>query len=118
MAQSEPPDNTASSSPLPRRAVLYTYAAQTAGHARQEQEEVLRLYAGTHGFTIADVYSDTGERPARDRLVTDAQADMFDAVLITDRSRLARDDEDYDRIRDVLTEVSVRLIVLSDEEQL
>ena len=116
MAQSEPPENTAASPPLPRRAVLYTYAARTASHARQE--EALRLYAGTHGFTIADVYSDTGERSARERLVTDAQADMCDAVLITERNCLARDAEDYDRIRDVLTEVSVRLIVLSDEEQL
>lgn len=118
MVQWEPHDSTVAAPPLPRRAVLYTCASNALSRGRQEAE--LRRFADTHGFIVGDVYGDNGDnrdRSSRVHLIADAQADLFDVVIIAHRGCLASDDREYDHVRDALTEIGVRLIVTAEEKQ-
>ncbi len=109
-----PPDHTVDMPPIPNRAALYL----GAGDADEDQdawEGALRRYAGTVGLDVVAVYRDTGEEGLA-RLVEDARADLFDAVVVADRDDIASDATGHDggRLRDLLTEVSVRLLVAGD----
>jgi DNA invertase Pin-like site-specific DNA recombinase len=115
MVQWEPHDSTVAAPPLPRRAVLYTCASDALGQDRQEAE--LRHFADTRGFIVGNVYGDNGGRSSREHLIADAQADLFDVVIVADRGCLAVDSRDYDHVRDALTEIGVRLIVTAEEKQ-
>ncbi len=115
----QPPDNTVDMPPIPNRAALYLGPGDADEDAR---ERALRRYVGTVGLAVVAVYRDTGEESLA-RLVEDARADLFDAVVVADRADIAsgatgdETGDDGGRLRDLLTEVSVRLIV-ADETSL
>src|SRR6266567_1953192 len=70
---------------------------QSDGHAIDSQVEQLEKFAQGNQWTIASTYKDEGwsgallARPDLDRLRDDAARGLFDAVLINDVDRLARD---------------------------
>ncbi len=114
-----PPDNTVDMPPIPNRAALYLGPGDADEDSDQDAREGgLRRYAGTVGLDVVAVYRDAGEEGVA-RLVEDARADLFDAVVVVDRADIASDatGHDGDRLRDLLTEVSVRLLV-ADETSL
>ncbi len=111
-----PPDNTVAMPPIPNRAALYLGPGDADEDSDQEAREVgLRRYAGTVGLDVVAVYRDTSEEGVA-RLVEDARADLFDAVVVADRTDIASDTtgDDGGRLRDLLTEVSVRLLVADE----
>lgn len=107
-----PPDNTVDMPPVPNRAALYLGPGDADDSAR---EQSLRRYAGTLGLDVVAVYRDPGEEGVA-RLVEDARADLFDAVVAASRAAIASDatGDDGGRLRDLLTEVSVRLLVADE----
>jgi len=111
-----PPDNTVDLPPIPNRAALYLGPADAHEDPDQDAREgALRRYAETVGLAVVAVYRDTGEEGVA-RLVEDARADFFDAVVVASRAAIASDatGDDGGRLRDMLTEVSVRLLVADD----
>jgi site-specific DNA recombinase len=70
---------------------------QKQGHNIDSQIAELKQFAAQNGWQVTDVYSDEAwsgaalARPALDRLRDDAGREKFDAVLINDVDRLARD---------------------------
>ena len=82
------------------RAAVYARVSteeQREGQTIDSQTAELEEFADANGWTIAGVYKDEGwsgsimARPALDRLRDDARLGRFDAVLINDVDRLARD---------------------------
>jgi site-specific DNA recombinase len=82
------------------RAAVYARVSteeQKEGQTIDSQIAELEEFANANGWTIADAYKDEGwsgsimARPALDRLRDDARLGRFDAVLINDVDRLARD---------------------------
>jgi DNA invertase Pin-like site-specific DNA recombinase len=80
------------------------------------QERVCRQYAERHGLTIVDVYTDaaiSGSSTARDglkRLLADAKARRFKAVLVPDLSRLSRDRVDSGVLVRDLGDLGIKVI--------
>ena len=105
-----PPDNTVQMPPIPNRVALYIGPGDDDGN---ERERALRRYAGTLGLDVVAVYRDE-DGAGLPRLIEDARGDQFDAVAVADRADVAPDTTDYDRLRDSLTEVSVRLLVADE----
>ena len=107
-----PPDNTVDMPPIPNRAALYL---GTGSKGEDAGEQSLRRYAETLGLDVVAVYRDTSEESLA-RLVEDARADLFDAVVVASRAAIASGASGAagDRLRDLLTEVSVRLLVADD----
>jgi site-specific DNA recombinase len=70
---------------------------QKDGQTIDSQIAELEDFAAANGWTVADAYKDAGwsgsimARPALDRLRDDARLGRFEAVLINDVDRLARD---------------------------
>src|SRR5215212_7503125 len=82
------------------RVVLYARVSseeQREGQTIDSQVAELEHFAGTKGWDITGIYKDDGwsgsmlVRPELDRLRDDASKGLFDAVLINDVDRLARD---------------------------
>src|SRR4051812_21968971 len=82
------------------RVALYARVSteeQREGQTIDSQVAELERYAQEAGWLITGVYRDEGwsgslmERPELDRLRDDAPKGVFDAVLINDVDRLARD---------------------------
>ncbi len=103
-----PPDNTVEMAPIPNRAALYIGPGEEGG-----RESTLRRYTDAQGLAVVALYRDTGGSELA-RLIEDTQADQFDAVVIASRADVASDAVGYDRLRDALTEVSVRLLVVDE----
>ena len=103
-----PPDNSVGMPPIPRRTALYVGADDTGA-----RERALRRYTDAQQLAVIAVYSDADLA----RLVEDAQADNFDAVVIANRADIGPTAKDYSRLRDALSAVSVRLLV-ADETSL
>ncbi len=114
-----PPDNTVAMPPIPNRAALYIGEGQGEGEENEGQgeedgrEAALRRYADGPGLAVVAVYREMGG-PGLARLIEDAQADQFDAVIVASRAAVASDAASYDRLRDAITEVSVRLLVADE----
>lgn len=70
---------------------------QREGQTIDSQVSELERFTSTHGWVLISVYKDAGwsgsitARPELDRLRDDARAGRFQAVLINDVDRLARD---------------------------
>ncbi|MFA5967607.1 MAG: recombinase family protein [Patescibacteria group bacterium] len=70
---------------------------QREGHTIQSQLNELRKYAQENNFLVSNEYLDDGwsgsllDRPALDRMRDDADKSLFEAVLVNDVDRLARD---------------------------
>lgn len=84
----------------PLRVALYARVSgeeQKQGHNIDSQVDELRQFVAHNDWTITDTYTDEAwsgaalARPALDRLRDDAGKSLFDAVLINDVDRLARD---------------------------
>jgi site-specific DNA recombinase len=82
------------------RVALYARVSteeQREGQTIDSQITELENFAGQKGWLVADIYRDEGwsgsilVRPDLDRLRDDAPRNLFDAVLINDVDRLARD---------------------------
>ena len=94
---------------------------QTKGHSLDSQRDTLKTWAGREGWIVAAVCEDPGtsgtnaaSRPAFHRMVADAQAGKFDAILVLKNDRFARSTRDAPLYREVLADCGVR--VLSNSE--
>jgi site-specific DNA recombinase len=101
------------------RVALYARVSseeQKQGNTIASQIAELRQFATQRGWTVVDVYVDEAwsgaalARPALDRLRDDARAKRFDAVLINDVDRLARDVTHLGIIKRDLERSGVRVI--------
>ncbi len=84
----------------PLRVALYARVSseeQKQGHNIDSQLSELKHFAAQNNWTVVEAYTDEAwsgavlARPALDRLRDDATKGLFDAVLINDVDRLARD---------------------------
>lgn len=87
---------TPSSPPTIARVALYARVSTWNGQDPEMQLRELREYASRRGWTVTEEYTDQGisgsreSRPALNRLMADAQARRFDAVLVWKLDRFAR----------------------------
>ena len=103
-----------------RRAVAYVREStqeQGRGYSPDGQRQAIARYAEDHGFALADEYLDfeTGraadKRPGFQRLIEDAMAGKFDAVLVFHTSRFARNTIEAKRYKKLLrSELGVEVI--------
>ena len=85
-----------------RRAALYVRVSseeQVEGYSLAAQERAIRAYCDFHGFAVVAEYrdegrsartDDLGKRPAFKRMLDDAEAGAFDAVIVHKLDRFAR----------------------------
>ena len=101
------------------RVVLYARVSgeeQKQGHNIDSQVEELKQFAAQRDWSLVDEYRDEAwsgallARPGLDRLRDDASKKMFDAVLINDVDRLARDVTHLGVIKRDLERSGVRVI--------
>ena len=101
------------------RAAVYARVSteeQKEGQTVDSQVAELEEFAAANGWTVADAYKDDGwsgsimARPALDQLRDDARLGRFDAVLINDVDRLARDVAHLGVIKRDLERHNVRVI--------
>jgi site-specific DNA recombinase len=99
--------------------VLYARVSseeQKEGQTIDSQIEELRRHAADRGWTTVDVYKDDGwsggllARPELDRLRDDASKSKFEAVLVNDVDRLARDVAHLGVIKRGLERLGIALI--------
>jgi DNA invertase Pin-like site-specific DNA recombinase len=103
-----------------RRAVAYVRESteeQGRGYSPDGQRQAIARYAEDHDFELADEYLDfeTGraadKRPGFQRLIEDAMAGKFDAVLVFHTSRFARNTIEAKRYKKLLrSELGVEVI--------
>lgn len=86
-----------------------------------DQERLCVEYAGRQGWTVAERYTDHGisgaalqNRPGVMRLQEAALACRFDALLVTDLSRLSRSQGDLSKLIDRLVARNIRVIGVQD----
>lgn len=91
------------------------------GYSIGEQEERLRMFASAHRWIVTEVYSDPGfsggklDRPAMQKLIKDAKAHQFDAVIVYKLDRLSRSQKDtLYLIEDVFNPNDIGLISLME----
>jgi site-specific DNA recombinase len=101
------------------RVALYVRVSseeQKQGHTIDSQIAELRQFATQREWPVVEVYTDEAwsgaalARPALDRLRDDAHKELFDAVLINDVDRLARDVTHLGIIKRDLEQSGVRVI--------
>ena len=95
----------------PRRAVAYVRESteeQGRGYSPDGQRQAIARYAHDHGLELVDEYLDfeTGraadKRPGFQRLIEDAMARRFEAVLVFHTSRFARNTIEAKRYKKLL----------------
>jgi site-specific DNA recombinase len=111
---------TTGSAPSQRRAVAYVRESteeQGRGYSPDGQRQAIARYAEDHGFALIDEYLDfeTGraadKRPGFQRLIEDAMAQKFEAVLVFHTSRFARNTIEAKRYKKLLrSELGVEVI--------
>lgn len=76
------------------KVAIYLRVATEAQLATAEQRRMLFDFVGKEGLEVHNTYSDVGSsflaRPGFDALMADADSCHFDAVLLSDPSRLSR----------------------------
>ena len=87
-----------------RRVAVYvrvsTQEQAASGYSIGEQTERLKKYCEAHDWTVVSVYTDPGfsgakmDRPALQRLLSDAGRGIFDTVLVWKLDRLSRSQRD------------------------
>ncbi len=81
-----------------KRAAVYTRVANDTGkkgNSLDQQIAMAREYAIQHNYEVTQVYRDVGsglkeKRPGLEQMMADAQAGLFDVVILRDPSRLFR----------------------------
>lgn len=98
-----------------------TLAQAEEGYSIGEQESRLKLFAQAHRWIVSAIYSDPGfsggklDRPGIQRLIRDAKAHKFDAVLIYKLDRLSRSQKDtLYLIEDVFNPNGIGLISMNE----
>ena len=99
------------------RAVLYLRAStikqSEEGYSLEYQRDKLESYADSRDWEIIGEYEDAGEsgrttkRPAFNRMVDDAQAQLFDTVLVYKLDRFSRSLQDLLNVINILEKHSV-----------
>jgi hypothetical protein len=103
-----------------RKTAIYCRTAYADEAAIAEQEARLRAYAEEHDYADTVCYRDneaagnTLDRPAMAALTADIKAGEIGAVLITNRSRIARTFPLVSEWRELLCEHGVKFIALAD----
>jgi DNA invertase Pin-like site-specific DNA recombinase len=93
---------------------------QALGFSLEAQERAGRAWAAAHGAVVVEVYTDAGysaktdKRPAFKRMIADAQAGCFDAVLVHKFDRFARNRVDAVGYKALLKSVGVRVLSVSE----
>jgi len=104
------------------RAAIYARSAVESPGAIVEQVRICRDYAARDDMTILNehIYSDEAEsgmsrtRPGLNTLLEAAKGKAFDAIIIAESSRLARDNVYFNALITTFTVLGVRLISVSD----
>ena len=100
------------------KAAIYARTANSSsGAALEVQIKTCRAYAAENGIDIIGTYCDTGvhsrdlkAREGMQRLLCDSAKGAFEAVIVANPDRLARDIGDYKDIRGTLGENGVQII--------
>lgn len=102
------------------RAVIYKRVshlnAVKEGTSLTVQEDRLRAYADSQGWTIVEVYEDAGisggsiERPALQRMLDDATKGLFDCILVYKLDRLSRSVRDFHELTNFLDKHNINLV--------
>jgi len=107
------------------KAVIYVRTANPSSETAWEtQVEMCRIYAKENGIDIIGTYRDHGV-PARDmtareglqKMLSDSAKGGFEAVIVANPDRLARDIGDYKDIRDALGANGVQIIPIQGTEE-
>lgn len=91
-------------------------SVQVDGISLQLQEERLRAYAASQGWEVVERYEDAGlsgsttDRPAFQRMMEDARAKRFDAILVYKLDRLTRSVRDFHELADELEALGVAIV--------
>ena len=106
------------------RVALYlrvSTAEQAQGHSLDSQRNALTAWAAKEGWEVVAVHEDPGAsgtsvtgRPGFQRIIADAQAGKFDAILVLKVDRFARNVRDSSVYREVLADCGVRLRSLTE----
>jgi DNA invertase Pin-like site-specific DNA recombinase len=100
------------------KAVVYARYSTENQDSRsiEDQERRCRAYAAARGLQVVDVYADaavsgtTTARPNLQRLLADAKARRFGAVIVDDLSRLSRDRVDSGVLVRTLDDLGVQVV--------
>lgn len=98
-----------------------TQEQATEGYSLEAQEKVLREYCALKKYQIVDVYSDEGisgkdidHRPEMKRLLSDAEAQKFNIILVWKLTRFSRRLSDLTRACEDLEKWNVFLVSYSE----
>jgi site-specific DNA recombinase len=101
----------------------YSSSALQTETSLLDQERICRAYAERQGWTVTAVYSDAGIsgeslllRPGIQRMMADAEAGLFDVLLVEAQDRVARDMSDAALTFKELKFFGVKLYSISDGE--
>lgn len=100
------------------RTAIYTRSATGNQTSLKGQYDRCARYAAEHEHVSAGVYEDavqsgkTGIGAALQRLMSDAEAHRFEAVIVEDTGRLSRNERQLQRIVDGLKNLGIQLIVV------
>ncbi len=103
-----------------RRAAVYLRVScdeQLLGHSMDSQSKALLAWAANEGWEVVEIYADAGvsgtsirRRSEFQRMIADAQAGKFDAILVLKVDRFARSLRDSTIYRELLRDLGVRLL--------
>lgn len=107
-----------------KRAAIYvrvsTEDQASNGHSLAMQKERLRAYCRAQGWAVHEVYRDDGasaktlDRPALRRLLEDARAGQFQAVLVFKLDRITRSVRDLGHLLELFERRKIALVSLGE----
>jgi site-specific DNA recombinase len=119
--------NQAELDPLKQpKAALYLRVSTTEqavhGYSLAAQEQVIRQFCQQRGYEVYQVYADEGisgkrteNRPAFQRMMTDARESLFDMVVVWKLSRLGRNNRDILNTTEELYKNNVSFYSISEQ---
>lgn len=93
---------------------------QAEGHSLLSQREACEAFVAQHGGEVAAVYEDAGfsatstDRPAFQRMLADAEAGAFNALVVPRYDRFARSLEDWIVVRRGLERKGIRVVSVTE----
>jgi len=108
-----------------KRCAIYTRSCTSRQCGQPDSRKRMEEFAESNGWrSIQDMYDDSGidghvmDRPAMNRLISDAEAGKFDVVLVEDATRISRSMAGVQRFLDRLRVIGVDLAIVSGGERL
>ncbi len=104
------------------RTAIYTRSATGNQISLKGQYDRCARYAAEHEHVNVGVYEDavqsgrTGIGDAMQRLMSDAEAHRFEAVIVEDTSRLSRSIKQLQRFVDGLRNLGIQLIIVGQSD--